>query len=202
MSAESIARGLGARRSGRGWTARCPAHRDRSPSLSITEKDGRVLVHCHAGCEQRDVIDALRTQGLWPEHERREWTPADRARWAAERRAIEKDLPAARYWRRTAVNMAEGLLLALKSALVDPIMPAPAASEIAEWTRELARLGALTSATLVDAYRTAMKRDPEGTAGMVRRARQMERAEIRAVLRLMSMTPAEWAALPVTEWQP
>ena len=40
--------------------ARCPAHDDHEPSLSITEaKDGKVLVHCHAGCDQRDVIDAL-----------------------------------------------------------------------------------------------------------------------------------------------
>ena len=202
MTAEFIAHRLGARRSGHGWSGRCPAHQDRSPSLSITEKDGRVLVHCHAGCEQRDVIDALRARGLWPEYERPEWTPADRARWAAERRELARELPTARDWRRAAVNMAEGLLLALKSALVDPMMPAPALGEIAEWTRELARLNALTGAALVDAYRTAMKQDPQGTAGMVRRARQMERAEIRAVLRLMSMTPAEWAALPVTEWQP
>ena len=33
----------------------CPVHDDRSPSLSISAgKDGKVLVRCHAGCDQRD----------------------------------------------------------------------------------------------------------------------------------------------------
>src|SRR5215212_118100 len=46
--------------------ARCPAHEDREPSLSIgAGKDGKVLVRCHAGCDQRDVIAALRERGLW-----------------------------------------------------------------------------------------------------------------------------------------
>jgi hypothetical protein len=42
------------------WLARCPAHRDRSPSLSIRElDDGRVLVHDHGGCEVGDVLAAV-----------------------------------------------------------------------------------------------------------------------------------------------
>jgi len=45
--------------------AKCPAHDDSSPSLSITEKGGKVLVCCHAGCAQRDVIDVLKDRGLW-----------------------------------------------------------------------------------------------------------------------------------------
>jgi putative DNA primase/helicase len=46
--------------------ARCPVHEDRSPSLSISAgKDGKVLVHCHAGCDQRDLIVALQERGLW-----------------------------------------------------------------------------------------------------------------------------------------
>jgi DNA primase len=65
MNADSIARGLGARRSGSSWMARCPAHDDRNPSLSIREVEGKVLLHCHAGCSQRDVIDALKARGLW-----------------------------------------------------------------------------------------------------------------------------------------
>jgi hypothetical protein len=46
--------------------ARCPAHRDRIPSLAIPERDGRVLVHCHAGCNQKFVVAALYRLGLWP----------------------------------------------------------------------------------------------------------------------------------------
>jgi len=49
-----------ARRNGEGFTARCPAHPDRTPSLSIAEgDDGRALVHCHAGCDHADVLAAL-----------------------------------------------------------------------------------------------------------------------------------------------
>ena len=66
MSAETLARTLGGCRSGRTWLACCPAHDDREPSLAIRDgDDGRVLVHCHAGCDQRDVIDVLRRRDLW-----------------------------------------------------------------------------------------------------------------------------------------
>ena len=49
------------RKNGAGkWTACCPAHKDRSPSLSIRElDDGRVLLHCHAGCGVEDVLGAI-----------------------------------------------------------------------------------------------------------------------------------------------
>jgi len=63
--ADNIARALKGRRSGRNWTALCPAHDDRTPSLSIAQADHKVLVHCHAGCSQQAVIDALRCRGLW-----------------------------------------------------------------------------------------------------------------------------------------
>ena len=42
--------------------AKCPTHEDRNPSLSIREADGKILLHCHAGCSQRDVIDALKAR--------------------------------------------------------------------------------------------------------------------------------------------
>ena len=66
MNAETIARALGGRRAGATWMARCPAHDDRSPSLSISAgNDGKVLVRCHAGCDQRDLIAVLQARGLW-----------------------------------------------------------------------------------------------------------------------------------------
>jgi hypothetical protein len=59
MTAEAIAKALGGRKAGSGWTARCPAHDDRTPSLSIRDADdNKVLVHCQAGCDQERVIDA------------------------------------------------------------------------------------------------------------------------------------------------
>jgi hypothetical protein len=43
-----------------GWVALCPAHLDRSPSLSIREgEDGRTLVHCFAGCTVGSIVAAL-----------------------------------------------------------------------------------------------------------------------------------------------
>lgn len=42
------------------WNARCPAHDDRDPSLSIAEADsGKVLLHCWAGCAARDILAAI-----------------------------------------------------------------------------------------------------------------------------------------------
>ena len=37
----------------------CPAHEDRTASLSVTGIEGQVLVHCHAGCDTHDVLAAL-----------------------------------------------------------------------------------------------------------------------------------------------
>lgn len=57
------------RETGGGWVARCPAHEDRRPSLSIAEgADGRVLLKCFAGCTAEDVVRAvgLRLADLFP----------------------------------------------------------------------------------------------------------------------------------------
>ena len=48
--------------SGSGFSAQCPAHQDKSPSLSVTPADDRVLLVCHAGCDVRDVASALGLQ--------------------------------------------------------------------------------------------------------------------------------------------
>lgn len=52
------------------WIARCPAHKDRTPSLSITEHgDGRVLLHDFGGCEVASILEAvgLTFQALMPQ---------------------------------------------------------------------------------------------------------------------------------------
>lgn len=68
MTAEAIASALGGRKVGGDWMARCPAHDDNAPSLSIRQADdGKVLVRCHAGCDQERVIATLRSRGLWRE---------------------------------------------------------------------------------------------------------------------------------------
>jgi 5S rRNA maturation endonuclease (ribonuclease M5)/DNA-binding transcriptional ArsR family regulator len=55
-----LSRLQGVRRSGKGWSALCPAHDDRKPSLSISEnRDGQVLLYCHAGCDRKAIVRAL-----------------------------------------------------------------------------------------------------------------------------------------------
>jgi putative DNA primase/helicase len=50
----------GVKKDGRGWKARCPAHEDRKPSLSVSEGDeGKVLLHCHTGCNPADIVAAM-----------------------------------------------------------------------------------------------------------------------------------------------
>lgn len=42
------------------WTACCPAHEDSHPSLSLRQTaDGRILIHCFAGCAVGDVVAAV-----------------------------------------------------------------------------------------------------------------------------------------------
>jgi DNA primase (bacterial type) len=42
------------------WMAKCPAHNDRRPSLSIREtEDGKVLLKCWSGCGAAEIVNAL-----------------------------------------------------------------------------------------------------------------------------------------------
>ena len=66
MTAKTIAKALGGRKACCSWMARCPTHKDRTPSLAITDtKDGNVLVRSHSGYRQCNVIEAVRGRGLW-----------------------------------------------------------------------------------------------------------------------------------------
>ena len=69
MEIEEILRKLRkVKQSGKGYQASCPCnhnHRngDKSPSLSINQEHGTVLMHCHAGCTFKEIITSL---GLSP----------------------------------------------------------------------------------------------------------------------------------------
>lgn len=72
-----------------GGMCRCPAHRDRTPSLSVRLGQRRLLFHCFAGCETRAILDALRRLRLAGSTS---WTPIkvdrsidDHGRTAAQR---------------------------------------------------------------------------------------------------------------------
>jgi len=76
---ETIAKALGNAKQVNGqWIASCPVpghgrgNGDKNPSLSITESEGKVLFHCHAGCDQREVFDAVRERNLLPTTPKRE----------------------------------------------------------------------------------------------------------------------------------
>jgi hypothetical protein len=157
VTAAEIAHALHGRNSGAGWMARCPAHDDRSPSLSIRERDGRLLVHCHAGCLQADVIAALRARGLWAESN---LTPAEKRDFARQRAADQADMQNARPFADVATIMAEQALEKLSPT--DP---------------ERAPLTALLSALRTDTgtlteYRAWRSAHPKLTAGLVAAGRQ------------------------------
>ena len=63
--AQTLTAALKGRWRGRYGTACCPAHGDRTPSLSLSNApDGRLLLRCHTGCDFRAILDALRGMGL------------------------------------------------------------------------------------------------------------------------------------------
>lgn len=55
---------LGGHWTARGGMCRCPAHDDRSPSLSIRAGRRRLLLHCFAGCSAVEILDALQRNRL------------------------------------------------------------------------------------------------------------------------------------------
>jgi hypothetical protein len=87
MTFAEICAWFNARRSARGRAmAQCPAHPDRSPSLSILEdQHGRLRIHCFAGCTFEQVLRAAR---LTP----RDLFPTRKPLSAAERIRIRQEL--------------------------------------------------------------------------------------------------------------
>ena len=44
------------------WMALCPAHNDRTPSLSVTALPDKILVSCQAGCHINAVLASLKIE--------------------------------------------------------------------------------------------------------------------------------------------
>ena len=83
MDTETIARALGnAKQVNGNWLASCPVaghgrgNGDKNPSLSIKEDNGKLLFHCHGGCDQHCVFDAVRERNLLPALQRQEYSLA------------------------------------------------------------------------------------------------------------------------------
>lgn len=185
MTASDIARSLGGRKSGAGWMARCPAHKDRSPSLSLRDADGRVLIYCFSGCEQARVIAALRERGLWPERERPALTPVQRRDYAKARREAKPIARAALWWWQARLSELEDFKReAIGSDGVDIDKLAPAANA-------LYRLQNLAPDAIVQHYLHARATDPHGTRQLVRIGATWERACRAVVLACLTKPGAE-----------
>jgi putative DNA primase/helicase len=63
MTAAELAKALGGKREGHAYRCPCPVHGGKS--LIVTERRGKTLFHCKAGCEQDAVVEALRDLGLF-----------------------------------------------------------------------------------------------------------------------------------------
>jgi hypothetical protein len=63
------------------YTACCPAHEDKSPSLAIREQDGKIILHCFAGCAVGNIVGAVGMDmtDLFPPNEPK-YTPQPRVK--------------------------------------------------------------------------------------------------------------------------
>lgn len=144
MTAESLANTLKARPTGRHkWVARCPAHEDRSPSLSITEgRDGRVLVHCFGGCRPEAILEAI---GLTFADLRPTATPlSERAQPAREREQYVKAAQERKQKERAIVDRIRRLE-AIEEALMDKLICTRIGEEQTSWR------GCITTRSICDA---------------------------------------------------
>jgi hypothetical protein len=114
-TATLLARLEGVRESAPGrWMARCPAHEDKSPSLSIRElEDERILIYCHAGCSAPDVLVAigLSLADLFPRKLEGDFAPARHAHAHAAAAALKSIDSCALLVAIAAENLALGLTL-------------------------------------------------------------------------------------------
>jgi putative DNA primase/helicase len=117
-TAAEIARALsGQRRSAQrlpegGWLTSCPVaghgkgRGDRKPSLYVGDGETRLLVRCYAGCNSRDVLDALRRRGLLPELRSDSPGKGPLGIWAA---AVDAhDTPVERYLTKRGLSLPRG----------------------------------------------------------------------------------------------
>ena len=168
MTAAYIAAALHGRKCGSRWIACCPAHKEKTPSFSICELDGRILVHCFAGCTQDAVIKALRDRGLWPEP----------SRTTSERRHSAKAYSRAR---------AEGVLaLAWRSGMIAKLQKAKGTAYArfsaspterserawAEASRQLFWYESLDGSELASKYRRACRLKPQLVKRLIAEARK------------------------------
>jgi len=194
MTAEQIARALGGHKSGRSWMARCPAHQDKTPSLSISDRDGKVLVHCFTGCSQDEVIAGLRARGLWPDPKQQPQAQTQATREQRQFEAlVKRHLVDAWLWRRAAIAYSEDLMDSLKAALSDPEFAHSFTDprfddlgKITRWWRRIEAWRRMENGELVAQYPLCKKHHAQLTAALVRAAHNLEVAELRALRKYLA----------------
>ena len=108
--------GCDPRRSGDQWKAKCPAHDDRNPSLSLTEElSGRVLVNCHAStaCTFETILEHVKPY-LSDRGDRGDLggaPPKARARQTEREKLVPKELPSGRHVTQYFYRYADGSLV-------------------------------------------------------------------------------------------
>ena len=128
------------RRANGNYSACCPAHDDKSPSLSIRETtEGAVLLHCFAGCNVSAIVGAmgLETQELFPPRERSPTAPPRLARLLTAGQALELLEAEALQVAVAAANVLHGVILHQRD--IDRL--SQAAGRIGYLRQETAELG-------------------------------------------------------------
>lgn len=125
--------------------------------------------------------------------EDRPLAPADREQWAAARRELEADLPAARLWRRVFVNLIEATGDAEKAKLFDPVQGPADTNAMRDMFAMLATYRGMTGGVLVGAYRAHRESEPLLTAWCVARARRLEIEDRQVLLDYLRAAYPEWS---------
>jgi len=170
MTAGEIARALGLRRVGTAWRGACPICGGRN-RFQIREGRSGPLIWCWGGCKPADLLVELRRRGLWPERERRELSPAEKAAWGRAQRQGRHLARSAWRWRlqRLAeLDEAAGAAVDLEAGHLDPWALAAAAGEA--W-----RLRQADAAGVIRLYREALAKDGDHTLRLVREGADWDR---------------------------
>jgi hypothetical protein len=120
---EILARLDRVRKGTRGWIARCPAHLDRTPSLSVAEGEKGVLLKCFAGCTVEEIAGSIgvSVSSLFYRRGRRR----ERTRNAPARRQFND-------WRREAATLEDAAMAVRLRA--EAVLTAASGIDTSRWT--------------------------------------------------------------------